>query len=697
MHSHARVSIRPATLLGTAAILAVVGVSRPAGAGTPTYSPFTEEAVARGVVYQVQAWGFGSDGYLGYGCGFADLDTDGDPDLVILGSADGRVGIFENDGTGNFTDHTPTSGIPLLAEASAFSAGDYDGDGDLDLYLTQVGQGTSAGRNVLARNDGGFRFTDVANAAGVDDSGASKGASFGDFDNDGWIDLYVCNYEGQQPGVDNKLFRNRGDGTFEDVSFSIMHQDISAPGSHAFQTVWFDYDRDGDVDLYLSTDRGHLDIYPPIGQFDNPSNQLWRNDGGQLTNVSAGSGADLRLFSMGVACGDFNGDQWADLYTTNIPGGGGMNNPLMLNHIGLNFVENAVTVGVDNPFTSWGAIFFDADNDTSYELYVNNQWCPNSFYKNVGGYPCEELAAEFGLEGTPTNDMDGDDCDSGNHAGVTEGLSFSSAVADVDGDGDLDLIENNTGLNAQLYINNEGSSRRWLKLRMIGEGPNHFAVGGLVEVQSPNKTQFREVLAGGNGYLGQNELTLHFGMDFELNAQTVIAQWPGGSPVRTLGPLSLSKEWLLIPPSRLGDGDLDGDKDLDDFVRFAGCFAAPSFEPGCEAMDFDGDSDVDGDDYTSFLGVYAGPSDDCNANMVSDLDDIINGTSVDGNGNGRPDECDTVGDATGDGLVNIDDIVAIVLAFGPCPGGQATCPADVNFDLTVNIDDIVVAVLNWTR
>ena len=127
--------------------------------GPPT--PFTEEAVARGLVYQIEDYPQ-AHGNFGFGCGFADLDADGDQDVIILGRADTMVGIFENDGTGHFTDRTMSSGIPPLAEGSGFAAADYDGDGDIDIYFTQM-----ALPNVLVRNDGGFQFTDVSDAAGV--------------------------------------------------------------------------------------------------------------------------------------------------------------------------------------------------------------------------------------------------------------------------------------------------------------------------------------------------------------------------------------------------------------------------------------------------------------------------------------------------------------------------------------------------
>ena len=171
-----------------------------------------------------------------------------------------------------------------------------------------------------------------------------------------------------------------------------------------------------------------------------------------------------------MACGDFDGNGWPDLYCTNIGDYEDGFNPLLLNQgVGQSppFVESSAAAGVDHWITSWGSIFFDFDNDTYQDLFVNNMFEANSLYDCGAGFPCQEVAAAAGVSG---------------RAGPDD-ISFSSAVADVDADGDLDLLVNSLSGNVELFINHDGDTRSWIPYRMVGQGANLFAVGGNLDTR----------------------------------------------------------------------------------------------------------------------------------------------------------------------------------------------------------------------
>jgi hypothetical protein len=522
-------------------------------------SVFTEEAVARGIDYEVVM----PVEAAGLGFSFADLDSDGDADLVAIGRTDGGIGLWENDGTGHFVDRSEGSGLPVLTAPSGVIAGDYDGDADLDLYFSNY-----LVANTLMRNDGGFTFTDVSAASRTEDEGRGTGCAWGDFDRDGWLDLYVAN---NIPGsglntYPNLLYRNEGTGQFEDV----LEQVGMFDDGWGIQAAFFDYDRDGDSDLYLANGKCGAG---------NPPNELWRNDDGAFVDVSVDAGVAACIDSMGVAVGDFDGNGAQDLYPTNVPSG----NPLHMNQGDGTFEDLAVEAGCASYATGWGAVFFDYDNDSYQELYVCNSAAPNRLYDHDGSWPSVDMAPALGVD---------DSAD-----------TYAVAVADVDDDGDLDVAILNVPGALRLFINHEGEKRSWTKLRVVGQDHNLFAIGAQVEVRTGALWQLREVIAGSN-YKGQNELTTHFGLGDATVVDEVRVAWLSGT-TRVLSNLPANETWVVYPPELLGDGDLDADVDLQDAVLFRGCRG--SLQPGCEMMDFDGDGDVDDVDYTDFIGVYGGP------------------------------------------------------------------------------------------
>ncbi len=606
--------MRTQVLMKCCAVAVVALVQTIASAG-PSPSAYTEEAIARGLSFTMDGYPQ-SQGYLGQGSAFIDLDSDGDPDIVLIGRNDGLVGIFENIGSGVFVDHTLTSGIPALTQQEAIAAADYNADGYLDLYLTQANNDP----NYLMENNGNFTFTDVTGVT-ITSNGSrnSTGAAWADYNDDGWPDLYVSNY-----GQFNALFRNNFGVNFSSLGVALG---VSGGAALSFQNVWSDYDRDGDLDLYLSNDRGHLG---------NPQNILWRNDNGTFVDVSVASGTDVAIYSMGIGAGDMDNNSYPDYYVTNINGvdeggeGTGYDgiNPLLMNQTDGTFLEQSELWGVDNRITSWGAIFFDYDNDGFKDIYVNNQLQPNSFFHCTGSPVCSEMAATLGIEAAydPVFDVAMGD--------FPEIASFSSAVADVDGDGDLDLLVNNPGHRAELFINHEGSNRNHIRYNVVGEYPNNHAIGVNIETFAGGRVFWDENYAGGNGYLGQNELILHVGLDDIALVDQAIVNWPSAGPTRTLTNLPVNETWTIYPPSRLCDYDGDAFVDDDDYAEFETCFFA-GFTPGCEMMDFTGNSSI----YVDDLAACFVNTDDCNLNGTLDQAEILFDPSLDLTGDGAIDCC----------------------------------------------------------
>lgn len=602
-------------------------------------SPFTNEAVSRGLVYPMMNFP-PAYGYLGWGCGFVDFDNDGDPDIIIIGAADKRVGIFENTGGGFFVDRSSNSGIPTLPQGSSFAVADYNNDGILDINFTQLAAG-----NKLVKGLGNFKFQDVTTTAGVIDTGAGKGCAWGDFDLDGWLDLYICNYDGIVPNTAGKpdcLFRNNHDGTFTNVAVA---QGCAANG-YGFEAAWTDIDRDGDLDLYLSQDRGFL---PPLMQ----GNRLWRNDNGTLVEISVGSGANVQLFSMGMGVGDIDGNGYQDFHLANVASQQGpMNgvNPLLMNQGNNTFSQDCADWGVCAYLTTWGIIFFDFDNNGWLDIYTNIMFSADHLYANDGTPPMTDVTFTANVGGLAGPNI----------------ASFSSAVGDVDGDGDLDILVNHNGANVQLLINHEGEKRDWIKYRIVGEQPNRFAIGANVDTRVGETWRYREVLSGGNSYLGANEMTVHVGLADTGVVDEAVVKWPGGKVARTLTNLPTNQTWAIYPPSRLGDHDGDGDVDAIDLGGLASIYGS-QIQPGFEMFDFDGNSVIDQADAGAFLKVYRGPIEDCNGNSEVDLYEILENVALDADGDGKLDDCSP----TSSGIFYEwnDALLQIIreTGGGPCP------------------------------
>ncbi|MEZ4983701.1 MAG: VCBS repeat-containing protein [Saprospiraceae bacterium] len=285
----------------------------------------------------------------------ADYDNDGWDDIYV-----GRIGsanaLLRNNGDGTFTNRAAIAGVAGNALTYTAVWGDLDNDGDQDLYV-----GNRDMPKTYYRNNGDGTFTDATLVSGLGNAGRARSLLLADVDSDGWLDVYVANL-----GQENSLYRNNGDGTFTDVTAEVGLSDpLLSMGA-----VFFDYDNDGDQDLYLTHDN-------------NQPNILYENDGtGHFTDVSLASGAQIAAFGMGVDIGDVNNDGWLDLYITNL-----YENNLLLNQANGQFVDIAATAGVDDYGMGWGtAILTQITTDGRIFMLSMIAISPltNVLYRNLG-------------------------------------------------------------------------------------------------------------------------------------------------------------------------------------------------------------------------------------------------------------------------------------------------------------------------
>ncbi|MGP1346031.1 MAG: CRTAC1 family protein [Phycisphaerales bacterium] len=655
-HSSAR-SRAAALRLSLAFLLAA---PMPTLAGVP--DPFTEESAARGLIYQIVNYP-PSFGHQGFGTAIADLNNDGHSDIISLGHPNRFVGVFENNGLGQFTDRTAVANLGNFVNPSDLVVFDYNNDGRLDILVVQL-----ISPNRLFRNDGNFSFT-LVDSVSLEDGGDSQGGTAADFDGDGWLDVYIANYSGIKGGaatsqIRNKLYKNLGAGQWQDVS---VQQGVDDPG-YGFFGQWFDANRDSWPELYLSNDRGHL---PPFFA----ENRLWSNQKGQMVDISAGSGADIAIFSMGVAMGDLDQNGWPDLYCTNISGyPQGYNFLLMNQGPGENgqvtFVESSQQWGVRVQKTGWGAAFVDLTNNGRPDIYVNNSFSTNSLFLNNGTLPLVDTAAAMGVAGSN---------------GLPR-VSYSMAYGDLNGDGAIDMVVPDLGGNIRLYINNEAHKRNFVRLQVIDHpvqrpAANASVDGTFTHPSAGAMTNHQHQQFGGNNYLGQNELWCHFGIDEAPSMDTATITWQGGAQ-RTLTNIHAGTRAQVYHPDRLGDKNNDGAVTPVDLQSFAAAYAAIAVQPGLEMMDFSGDFIVDDDDMAAFLDRYAGPFSDCNNDGVSDPVEIITLGLEDLDLDGVPDQCPPSPcdcDLDRDGMVNSDDLNILLSAFGATDAGDVNRSGDTDF------------------
>ena len=448
---------------------------------------------------------------FGTGAAFIDCNDDGHLDLWVSRRVGPNV-LYQNDGSGHFFDIATEAGVAdPSGDKSAVVPADYDNDGRPDVFVGRNGT------NTLYHGLGDCRFEEVADASGLLGAGATQGATWGDYDGDGFLDLFTVDHTNVAlpalPGEDDRrayLFHNTGGGGFEDASELLGLDTLVGAG---FASSFWDYDEDGDLDLYLVNDH-----FP-----NTPGNQLWRNDGAgdaawTFVEVSATAGLDEEVAGMGLALGDIDNDGHIDLSFSNI------GRAPLYQSLGNGSFEDVTEVWgvgrewyIDDAFTSWGMLFadFDCDGWSDYLIagggltgYSKIDDQGSTLYRNIDGVRFEDLTE-------------------GSGATLDRGSTRTLVRGDIDNDGVPDVFAVDYGGRGTL-LRTVPSGANWLIVDLEGTDSNRDAIGAQVRVVPTHGPDQIRVLRSGESLGAGHERTTFFGLG-DVQRVRVEVTWPTGA------------------------------------------------------------------------------------------------------------------------------------------------------------------------
>lgn len=491
---------------------------------------------------------------FGSGGGFLDFDNDGWQDIFLVNGGSTPAAnyekapanrLFRNNRDGSFTDVTSRAG---LASANSYGMGcafgDYDNDGYIDIYVTNLGP------NALYRNRGDGTFANVTAEAGLGDPAWSTSAAFADYDRDGRLDLYVCNYldfsfagnrrcymgdlltychPQNYRGVQNALYRNLGNGSFENTTGKAGLAVADEGNSKSLGVIWTDIDGDGWIDLFVAND--------------STDNHVFRNLGNAVfEDVSLISGGAFDSYGnmqagMGVDAADFDQRGQLHIVVTNFSY---ETNALYYNEEPGLFMDRSIDFGLASTSfvpLGFGINFFDCDNDGYLDLFVANGHILDNAEQTDMNLSYEQANQLLRYNGR------------GQFVGVSasageyfrrKNVSRGSAVGDFNNDGRLDILVCNNGGQVDLLENRTASRNHWIKLKLEGTHCSRDATGSRVRVSAEKYNLIQEVHAG-SSYLSQSDLRLHFGLGSRSRVNSIEVRWPCGRSQSVSPPTELDQ------------------------------------------------------------------------------------------------------------------------------------------------------------
>lgn len=446
---------------------------------------------------------------FGSGITFYDYDNDGWDDITVASASGDPIRFLKNI-NGNFIEQTLN--IPNNNwRNKQINWVDIDNDGDKDLLVTSDTNSTK-----LFENLGNMIMQDITVASGIlTDVLETYGASWGDYNNDGFLDLFLSNRSEYVPNI---LYKNNGDNTFTIVNSTAG---IINTGMLSFCSAFFDFDNDGDQDIYVANDKLQY------------ANTLYKNNGdGTFTDVSFESGTGISIDAMSVTIDDYNADGWLDIYVTNdVPG-----NVFLKNNGDGTFTDIANSTGTTLNSVAWGAVFLDADNDSDLDLYVSAEhdgsvpgYLSSAMYENLAD-------GTFNIINSAVpNDF---------------AISYSNAIGDTDNDGFPEIAVNNINHdNIFLWKNTSTSGNNWIKVKLEGTESNRDGIGSKIEISVNGEKQYRYTLCG-EGYLSQNSSSEFFGIGSATAVDYIKVKWLSGIE-DILYDVSVNEEINIIERSTL--------------------------------------------------------------------------------------------------------------------------------------------------